>query len=108
MASESFQPDYPELVRYLINPFLQAPDALKMDCETYADKSKVWVRLALDESDKHRLLGPNGRHLQAIRKVVDMAAGLAGHRVQVEVYGTQRESRPHNTSSRPRPRRPRR
>ena len=108
MTSESFQPDYPELVRFLVNPFLETPDALKMDCETYADKSKVWVRLAMDESDKGRLLGPHGRHIQAIRKVVDIAAGLAGHRVQVEVYGTQRESRPSHSSSRPRPRRPRR
>lgn len=107
MTSESFQPNYSELVRYLVNPFLETPEALKLDCETYADKSKVWVRLALDDSDKARLLGPNGRHLMAIRKVVDIAAGIAGHRVQVEVYGTQRESRP-PSSSRPRPRRPRR
>ena len=107
MTSESVQPDYPALVRFLVTPFLEMPDALKMDCETYADKSKVWVRLAMDETDKGRLLGPHGRHIQAIRKVVDIAAGLAGHRVQVEVYGTQRESRP-SSSSRPRPRRPRR
>ncbi|MEM9135850.1 MAG: KH domain-containing protein [Cyanobacteria bacterium P01_F01_bin.42] len=108
MTSESFQPDYPELVRYLANPFLENPEALKLDCETYADKSKVWVRLAMDDDDKGRLLGPNGRHLQAIRRVVDIAATQSGHRVQVEVYGTVRESRPPSSSSRPRPRRPRR
>lgn len=109
MASESFQPDYAELVRYLVNPFLESPEALKLHCETYADQSKVWVRLALDDADKGRVVGHHGRHLQAIRKVVDIAAGTAGQRVQVEVYGTQREreSRPQG-SSRPRPRRPRR
>ena len=40
MTSESFQPDYPELVRYLVNPFLETPEALKLDCETYADTVK--------------------------------------------------------------------
>lgn len=108
--SDSTQTNYPELVKYLVTPFLEAPEALKMDCEAYGDKAKLWIRLALEESDKVRLVGPNGRHIQAIRRVIDVAAKPSGDRVQVEVYGTQRVSRSpsSSSSSRPKPRRPRR
>jgi uncharacterized protein len=106
--------NYPELVKYLVLPFLESPDTLKMDCETYGDQAKLWIRLALDESDKDRLVGRNGRNIQAIRRVIDVAAKPSGARVQLEVYGVERPSRPPSSSSnpssssRPRPRRPRR
>ncbi|MCM1982749.1 KH domain-containing protein [Lyngbya confervoides] len=102
MAS-SFSPDkYVDLVRFLTGPLLNAPEALSVDCETYSDQGKIWIRLACDSGDQERLVGYKGRTLQAIRRVVDIAAKLAGQKVQIEVYGAPRESPRSGAGSSPR------
>lgn len=104
------QPNYPELVRFLIAPFLEAPDSLAIDCEVYGPAQKVWIRVAFPSSDKGRVFGRGGRTLQAIRKVVGVAGQVAGQTVALEVHGERGEregsSRGGSRDRRPRTRRP--
>jgi uncharacterized protein len=104
------EPNYVELVKFLVIPFLEFPEALRVDCEAYGGHHKVLVRLAFAASDKGRVFGRNGRTLQAIRTVLETTARLAGQAAYLEVYGGEREgvSVPASSSSRgtvPRPRR---
>ncbi len=84
-------PNYVELVRFLVTPFLEFPDSLTVDFESYASQHRVLVRMAFADSDKGRVFGRGGRTLQAIRAIVDAAAQLAGQTVSLEVFG-ERES----------------
>lgn len=84
-------PNYVELVRFLVTPFLEFPESLTVDFETYAGQHKVLVRLAFASSDKGRVFGRGGRTLQAIRTLVEAAAKLAGQVAYLEVFG-ERES----------------
>ncbi len=109
-SSPVVQPDYVALVRFLIAPFLEVPESLAIDCETYArDKNRVWVRVAFSGTDKGRVFGRNGRTLQAVRKVVETAGKLAGQSVSLEVHGEREAAsspKPSSRGGRPRPRRP--
>lgn len=79
-------PDYFATVKFLIEPLLDRPDALRVDCETNAKGDRTWVRIAFDASDKGRVFGRGGRTIQAIRTVVTTAAQLAGQTVYFDVY----------------------
>lgn len=92
-ASESVrsakEPDYAELVRFLIQPFLESPNSLSVDCETSTSTSRVWIRVAFEGEDKGRIFGRGGRNIQSIRTVIAAAAALAGHSVYLDIYGSQ-------------------
>ncbi len=78
---------YEALVRFLIQPFLESPDLLKLDCEVAPVKSRVWVRVAFDGADKGRVFGRGGRNIQAIRTVLSAIAERAGHSIHLDIYG---------------------
>ncbi|HEY9824585.1 MAG TPA: KH domain-containing protein [Stenomitos sp.] len=106
-SSATAEPNYVALVRFLVTPFLEFPESLVVDCETYAGKQKVRIRLAFAESDKGRVFGRSGRTLHAIRTVVETAGKLSGQVAYLEVYGEREHvgsSAPPNKSSAPRPR----
>jgi hypothetical protein len=84
-------PDYERLVRFLVEPFLEKPDSLKIDCETRPAKARVWVRLAFADSDKGRVFGRGGRTIQSIRTVLETAAQVVGHSIHLEIYGERDE-----------------
>jgi predicted RNA-binding protein YlqC (UPF0109 family) len=89
-------PDYAGLVRFLVQPFLETPDSLKVDCEISA-RSRVWVRLAFEDTDKGRVLGRGGRNIQAILNVLEGVAKAAGHIALLDVFGTQKEGSDHGS-----------
>jgi predicted RNA-binding protein YlqC (UPF0109 family) len=78
-------PDYEGLVRYLLTPMLSHPEELRLHQEVLA--GGVWLRVALAESDRGRVLGRGGRTLQAIRTVIQAAAQLAGQTCHLDIYG---------------------
>ncbi|WP_225886413.1 KH domain-containing protein [Leptolyngbya sp. PCC 6406] len=80
-------PDYPAMVRFLMEPFLEVTDSLKIDCETAANASKVWVRVAFEGDDRGRVFGRGGRNIQAIRTVLRATAAIAGQVAHLDVYG---------------------
>lgn len=80
-------PNFEALVRFLVIPFLESPDALKLDCEPLSDGQRLWVRVAFDDGDKGRVFGRGGRNIQAIRQVLKATGTLHGCSVHLDVYG---------------------
>ncbi len=97
-------PDYAGLVRFLITPFLESPDALRVDCEVSPVRGKVWVRLAFEASDKGRVFGRGGRNIHSIRAVLSAAAQLSGYTAHLDVFGASPEGEGGYESSRSAPR----
>jgi hypothetical protein len=105
------QPDYAGLLRFLMQPFLDTPEALRVDCENCADGSRIWVRMAFEGADKGRMFGRGGRNVQAVRDVLTSVAKAAGQSATLEIYGghqaeesSEREPRPRPSKSLPKPR----
>ena len=79
-------PDYVGLVKFLMEPLLQKPDSLRIDSEVINARQRVWIRVAFEGEDKGRVLGRDGRNLQAIQTVLNTAGAIAGQSVYVDVY----------------------
>lgn len=107
--------DYVRLVRFLVGPFLDSPELLRVDCEVSPRTLRVLIRLAFEGDDKGRVFGRGGRNVQAVRTVVQSVAQAAGHSAYLEVFGSQAggqaggqhtEQPAAERSARPAPRRP--
>lgn len=77
------------LVRFLLQPFLEIPDSLKVDCEILPRKSRVLIRVAFDGEDRGRVYGRGGRNIQAIRIVMQGVAQAIGYSLHLDVFGSQ-------------------
>jgi uncharacterized protein len=106
-SSLATTPNYVELVRFLVTPFLEFPESLVVDCEISGARKRVLVRIAFASSDKGRVFGRGGRTIQAIRTVLEAAATLEEKSAYLEVFGerdTEPEAPPKPKSDVPRPR----
>lgn len=99
--SSQATPDYGGLVQFLVKPFLEQPDSLRVDCEVSHGKAKVWVRVAFEGADKGRVFGRGGRNIQAIRTVLEAAAHAAGYSAHLDIYGSQPHGRQEDTEHEP-------
>ena len=97
-------PEFSGLVRFLVEPFLDSPDSLKIDCEENASLSKVWIRVAFSEEERGKVFGRGGRNVQAIRNVVRATAALSGWSAYFDVYGGNGEGGPSRHSGPPKKR----
>lgn len=80
--------DYEALARFLMEPFLDKPEALKFHSESLAKGSKLWLRAAFDEDeDKGRVFGRGGRNIKAIRQTIMAAGKLEDMTVNLSVFG---------------------
>lgn len=102
----SANPDYAGIVRLLIEPFLESPESLRVDCEIHPRQAKAWIRLAFGEQEKGRVYGRGGRNIQAIRTVLSAVAQLAGHSVYLDIYDNNPDSNRSSGSRNDRDRRP--
>jgi uncharacterized protein len=93
-------PDYSGLVQFLLSPFLESPESLYIDCEQANQNKRVWIRLAFEGSDKGRVYGRGGRNLQAIRKVLEVAAATVGQSLYLDIYDSQGGDKPKRRDSR--------
>ena len=89
LSDSSGSPDYARLVRYLVQPFLDSPHALRVDCEISPRTQRVLIRVAFEGEDKGRVFGRGGRNIQAVRTVLQAVAQAAGHSAHLEVFGSQ-------------------
>ena len=90
--AETASPDYVGLVKFLVQPFLESPESICVDCEPSLSDQRVWIRLAFEGTDKGRVFGRGGRNIQAIRTVLNAAAAAAGQTVHLDIYGSQSNS----------------
>ncbi|MEH1779670.1 MAG: KH domain-containing protein [Nostoc sp.] len=81
-------PNYVDLVRFLVQPFLESPETLSVDCEISQVLKRVWVRIAFESTDKGKVFGRGGRNIQAIRTVIAAAAAAAGQSTYLDIYGS--------------------
>ncbi|YAI81245.1 MAG: KH domain-containing protein [cyanobacterium endosymbiont of Rhopalodia sterrenbergii] len=79
-------PDYLGLVEFLVEPLLESPDSLSIDCEQVNKNQRVWIRLAFEGNDKGQIFGRSRRNLQAIRMVLQVAATAAGQSLYLDIY----------------------
>jgi predicted RNA-binding protein YlqC (UPF0109 family) len=86
-VSRAAPPDYEALIRFLVQPFLESTDVLRLDCEVSQTKPKIWVRIAFESADKGRVFGRGGRNIQAIRTVLEAIAGLSGYSIHLDIFG---------------------
>lgn len=86
-------PDYSGLVKFLIHPLLDSPQALSIDCEESNNNQRVWVRLAFEGTDKGRVFGRSGRNIQAIRTILNTAATAAGQSLYLDIYESDKISK---------------
>jgi hypothetical protein len=93
IKSPATGPNYVGLVKFLVQPFLESPESLSVDCEISQILKRVWVRIAFDSTDKGKVFGRGGRNIQAIRTVIAAAAELAGQSVYLDIYGSSSQSR---------------
>jgi len=80
-------------VKFLVQPFLESPESLSVDCEMSQTLKRAWVRIAFNSIDKEKVFGRGGRNIQAIRTVISAAAELAGQSVYLDIYGGSSHSR---------------
>ena len=90
--SYSVPPNYLKLISFLIEPLLDSPDSLKIDCEEIPSTKRVWIRLAVDEGDKGRIYGRGGRNIQSIQTVLAIAAKQVDQTLYLEIYEESGES----------------
>lgn len=99
-------PDYPQLVKFLFQPFLTTTEVLGVDCEYTLDRQRVLIRVAVAQSDQGSAFGRGGRNIQAVRTVLQAAAATVGQSLHLDVYGSsasQRERDPEREASADRP-----
>ncbi len=86
-------PNLVGLVKFLLQPFLESPESLSVDCEISHSLKRTWIRIAFDNTDKGKVFGRGGRNIQAIRTIVAAAAEFGGQRVYLDIYGSNAQSR---------------
>lgn len=83
-------PQYRDLLSFLLAPFLEQPQALRLHQEITGSGKRLWLRIAVADSDRPRVLGKNGKNIQTIRTVLGAVAKSAGYSLNLEIYDTGR------------------
>lgn len=76
-----------------MQPFLEFPESLSVDCEISQTLRRVWIRIAFESTDKGKVFGRGGRNIQAIRTVIAAAAQLSQQSVYLDIYGNTNAER---------------
>lgn len=72
-----------EMVEFVARALASNPDAVSVTEEE--DGGRTVFRLSVDEKDKGKIIGRDGRVAQAIRSLLRVAATKAGSRVTLEI-----------------------
>jgi predicted RNA-binding protein YlqC (UPF0109 family) len=72
-----------ELTQFIVKRLVDKPEAVHVDESMEGDVSVY--KLVVDEADKGKVIGKQGKVIKAIRSVVGAAASKAGRRFAVEI-----------------------
>lgn len=72
-----------ELTLFVVKKLVDKPEAVSV--EETMDGDVAVLKLVVDEADKGKVIGKQGKVIKAIRAVVGVAAQKAGRRVAVEI-----------------------
>jgi uncharacterized protein len=84
--------DYTQLAQFLLEPLLDQPQSLTIDCEKLAGGKQIWLRVAFEQEDKGKVFGRGGRNLRAIETVLRGAAADPEQRIRLDIYGNHDHS----------------
>ncbi|WP_071932262.1 KH domain-containing protein [Picosynechococcus sp. PCC 7003] len=87
-ASNSATANYEKLTKFLLEPLLDDPQSLAMDCEQLSGSNRVLIRVAFEQEDKGKVFGRGGRNLRAIATVLNGSAADPQRKVSLDVYGS--------------------
>lgn len=88
-SEEGNSVDYVEVIRFLVVPFLDSPDSLRINCETNPRNGRVLIRLAIEGEDKGKVFGRGGRNIEAVRTTLKAVSTAMDQKVHLEVYGSE-------------------
>ena len=72
-----------ELVEYIVKSIVDKPENVNISVED-SDLGKL-IKIKVDESDKGRVIGKQGKIIKAIRQVVSASSTKTGSRSRVEI-----------------------
>ncbi|MCH7594618.1 MAG: KH domain-containing protein [Chloroflexi bacterium] len=72
-----------ELVEYIARALVKNPDAVEVTEEVRGNR--VYITLTVDDEDKGKVIGRDGRVAQAIRSVLRVAAVKADQRIVLQI-----------------------
>lgn len=72
-----------ELAQFVVSRIVDKPESVSV--EESMDGDLAVLKLLVDEGDKGKVIGKQGKVIKAIRAVVGAAAAKAGRRVAVEI-----------------------
>ena len=72
-----------EMVEYVAKTLATNPEAVKVTEEDYGNRRVI--TLEVDEKDKGKIIGRDGRVAQSLRSLLRVAAVKAGERVTLEI-----------------------
>jgi uncharacterized protein len=71
------------LVEYVVKSLVEKPDSVDISIESI-DSGKI-IKIKVDESDKGRVIGKEGKIIKAVRQLVFAAATKKGEKYRVEI-----------------------
>ena len=82
--AENQEPQSPEeLVKYIASNLVENTDEIKI--ETVEEENKVILKLTVDENDKGKIIGKNGKIAKSIRNVLKLASTKDKSRYIIEI-----------------------
>ena len=73
-----------ELVEYIAKSLVNNPDAVVVTEDTDIENGVI-LKLKVDDKDKGRIIGKQGRIAQAIRAIIRVKAAKAGTKASLEI-----------------------
>ena len=82
--AKSNDPSNPEeLVKYIASCLVENVD--KIDIETVEEDNKTTLKLTVDETDKGKIIGKNGKIAKSIRNVLKLASTKDNNKYILEI-----------------------
>ena len=83
MAKSNDPSNREELVKYIASCLVENAD--KIDIETVEEDNKTILKLTVDETDKGKIIGKNGKIAKSIRNVLKLASTKNNNKYILEI-----------------------
>ena len=82
--AENQEPQSPEeLIKYIASSLVENTEEIQI--ETVEEENKIIIKLSVDENDKGKIIGKNGKIAKSIRNVLKLASTKDNSRYILEI-----------------------